>query len=178
MPLDNKRRSISKALRFKVFARDGFSCRYCGARRDDGAELHVDHVKPVSAGGTNDVANLVTACLPCNIGKGAVEIPEPVPFQLASIEKGEAAFGLRFDEDGYLRKQFHIDVLKPMVASVTLYSWFTGDPTDQETWLIEDLRSSCLLFSERDEWLRCASYWGAKCDRGQFNPRFRAEVQA
>lgn len=177
MPSTIKRKSISKALRFQVLSRDGFACRYCGARRDDGAELHIDHVKPVSAGGTNDIGNLVTSCQPCNIGKGAVEIPDPVPFQLVRVEKGEAAFGLNFDERGELQKQFHIDALSNMVAKVTLYSWITGDPTDQETWLIEVIRSSCLLFSDRDEWLRCASYWGSMCDRGQFNPRFRSEAR-
>lgn len=33
--------------------------------------MHVDHVLPVSEGGTNDIGNLVTACSDCNLGKGA-----------------------------------------------------------------------------------------------------------
>jgi 5-methylcytosine-specific restriction endonuclease McrA len=32
-------------------------------------ELHVDHVIPVSLGGTNEPWNLVAACVPCNLGK-------------------------------------------------------------------------------------------------------------
>jgi hypothetical protein len=33
--------------------------------------LNVEHVIPVSKGGTNDILNLVTACADCNSGKGA-----------------------------------------------------------------------------------------------------------
>ena len=33
--------------------------------------LQVDHIKPVSRGGTNNAMNLITSCNPCNQGKGA-----------------------------------------------------------------------------------------------------------
>jgi 5-methylcytosine-specific restriction endonuclease McrA len=33
--------------------------------------LTIDHVFPVALGGTNDIANLVTACRACNLTKGA-----------------------------------------------------------------------------------------------------------
>jgi len=36
-----------------------------------GLTLHIDHIIPVSKGGTNEEANLVTACDQCNLGKGA-----------------------------------------------------------------------------------------------------------
>lgn len=172
MASDIKRKSISKALRFQVFSRDGFSCRYCGARRDDGAELHVDHVKPVSLGGSNDLGNLVTACQPCNIGKGAVSLTEPVPFSLVTPEKGEPAFGLRFGADGRLRDVFHIDNIGPVGATVTLYSFFTCEPNAKESWLIAELKDSCILFSDQDEWIRAASYWDNDVDVDRINPRF------
>lgn len=63
-----KRASISKRIRFEVFARDGFSCRYCGAQSDS-EKLVIDHVTAVANGGTNDIENLVTSCEPCNAGK-------------------------------------------------------------------------------------------------------------
>lgn len=50
-----------------VFARDQHRCRYCGK---PGA-LTLDHVWPVSKGGTHDQQNLVACCLPCNLRKGA-----------------------------------------------------------------------------------------------------------
>lgn len=62
------RENISPRVRRLVFDRDGNSCRYCGST--DGP-FHIDHVYPVSKGGTNDPSNLCVACVPCNLGKGA-----------------------------------------------------------------------------------------------------------
>lgn len=42
-------------------------CAYCGLMPCMGA----DHVIPMSRGGPNTVENLVPACLPCNVAKGA-----------------------------------------------------------------------------------------------------------
>ena len=70
--VENRRpmpRSLSPKIRFAVFERDGFTCRYCGARPPE-AKLEIDHVTPVSSGGILDMANLVTACSLCNMGKG------------------------------------------------------------------------------------------------------------
>lgn len=63
------RTTISKKVRFEIFKRDSFSCRYCGNGTSVGSILNIDHVIPVSKGGTNDVENLVTACFECNSGK-------------------------------------------------------------------------------------------------------------
>lgn len=63
--------SISARLRFEVLRRDGFRCRYCGASSST-VELHVDHVVPVSAGGSDSLMNLVAACQACNSGKSSI----------------------------------------------------------------------------------------------------------
>lgn len=68
--MTNNRKSISPKLRFEVFKRDGFRCQYCG-RSAPQVRLHVDHIEPVAAGGTNDLTNLITSCSECNLGKGA-----------------------------------------------------------------------------------------------------------
>lgn len=47
-----------------VFARDGHSCQYCGARADS-----IDHVRPRSRGGGHTWDNVVAACRPCNSHK-------------------------------------------------------------------------------------------------------------
>lgn len=65
-----KRKAVSARVRFEVFQRDGFRCQYCGASPDQ-CRLEVDHVIPVSDGGTNGFGNLVTACALCNAGKAA-----------------------------------------------------------------------------------------------------------
>lgn len=67
-----ERKGISASLRWSVFSRDGFSCRYCGAQAgQEGVELVCDHVLSVAEGGDNRFDNLVTACNKCNGGKGA-----------------------------------------------------------------------------------------------------------
>jgi hypothetical protein len=65
-----KRKSLSKKMRFEVFKRDSFKCQYCGKPSPD-VVLQVDHIKPVTEGGTNDITNLITSCIDCNQGKGA-----------------------------------------------------------------------------------------------------------
>ena len=70
-PRPRLRRAIGNGLRYRIFLRDGFACRYCGARADQ-SPLVIDHIHPVVAGGTNDPSNLVTACEDCNAGKGAM----------------------------------------------------------------------------------------------------------
>lgn len=65
----------SKRLRFEIFKRDGFRCAYCGATPQQ-LPLHCDHVIPESKGGTDDPANLVTACRDCNGGKSNIPLEE------------------------------------------------------------------------------------------------------
>ena len=61
--------------RFRIFERDNFTCFYCGKiSYKDGAELHVDHLLPRKSGGKSIAANLVTACVACNLEKSAMAI--------------------------------------------------------------------------------------------------------
>lgn len=59
---------IAPSLRFKVLRRDNYRCRYCG-RGASNVELHVDHVVARARGGSDDLANLKTACAECNRAK-------------------------------------------------------------------------------------------------------------
>ncbi len=63
-----KRKAISTKTRFEVFKRDSFTCQYCGRKAPD-AILEIDHIKPVSKDGDNDILNLTTSCWDCNSGK-------------------------------------------------------------------------------------------------------------
>lgn len=73
--MNKKRQPISPADRFDVFKRDGFACRYCGAKPPE-VSLEIDHITPVARGGTNDPGNLATACMRCNVGKFDVPLDE------------------------------------------------------------------------------------------------------
>jgi hypothetical protein len=69
--------AVSKKLRFEVFRRDNFQCRYCGRSAMAGAVLEVDHVEPRARGGSDSAANLVTACEQCNSGKSDTPLDAP-----------------------------------------------------------------------------------------------------
>ena len=62
--------ALRPSIRFEIFKRDSFTCRYCG-RKSPEAILEIDHILPKSADGSDEPKNLVTACYQCNRGKGA-----------------------------------------------------------------------------------------------------------
>lgn len=53
-------------IRNKIIARDGDSCLCCGSKE----KLELDHVKPLSRGGSNDEDNFQILCSHCNKKKG------------------------------------------------------------------------------------------------------------
>src|SRR5438105_13146153 len=63
VPRDAHRRKITRRA---VFARDSWTCQYCGSR----SNLTVDHVLPRSKGGMSSWENIVASCAPCNRRKG------------------------------------------------------------------------------------------------------------
>ena len=63
VPRDTHRRKITRRA---VFARDSWTCQYCGSR----SNLTVDHVVPRSKGGESTWENIVASCAPCNRRKG------------------------------------------------------------------------------------------------------------
>jgi hypothetical protein len=67
------RSTLGKKLRFEIFRRDGFTCKYCGAQ-PPAVVLEVDHIEARSRGGSDDPTNLITSCSHCNAGKGALRI--------------------------------------------------------------------------------------------------------
>lgn len=62
--------------------RDVWRCSYC-----DGPAEHVEHVIPLSRGGSNDVSNLTWACASCNLSKGARLLSEWLPSRLSELER-------------------------------------------------------------------------------------------
>jgi 5-methylcytosine-specific restriction endonuclease McrA len=63
IPRDTHRRKITRRA---VFARDNWTCQYCGSK----STLTVDHVIPRSKGGGSNWDNIVASCAPCNRRKG------------------------------------------------------------------------------------------------------------
>lgn len=63
-----------------------YICPYCGDPFKDG---HIDHIIPVSQGGTNDRENLVYCCAFCNMSKGARMLEDWLVVEAAVAAKGE-----------------------------------------------------------------------------------------
>ena len=83
MDAPKRRKSMNDSLRHKIFERDGHKCQICGALTrffNSGYDTpfgnlpragSVDHIHPVSKGGTNDESNLRWVCRSCNCSRGA-----------------------------------------------------------------------------------------------------------
>lgn len=69
-----------KFSRVNIYARDGYTCQYCGQAKRI-AELTYDHVLPRHQGGRTEWTNIVTACQSCNLRKGA-RTPEQAGMRL------------------------------------------------------------------------------------------------
>ena len=81
--------SVSKTLRFEIFKRDQFSCRYCG-RTPPAVTLEIDHVIAIANGGIDEGENLITACFDCNRGKGVRELGNAInPLSQSIVEMEE-----------------------------------------------------------------------------------------
>lgn len=75
-------RGISPQLRNDILERNGFTCQLCGAGPGDRdpynparkVRLHIDHIIPISQGGSNDKDNLRTLCSTCNQGRSNIRM--------------------------------------------------------------------------------------------------------
>lgn len=62
--MDKMRRTVREIYQYR--------CGYCGVSEEDtGAELTIDHHRPQSCGGGNELGNLVYCCPKCNQCKGS-----------------------------------------------------------------------------------------------------------
>lgn len=69
-----KRKTYSPDVRKLLYIKADGKCELCGKKilLDD---MTIDHAKPLSMGGEDDVSNLACTCLPCNVFKGNI-LPE------------------------------------------------------------------------------------------------------
>jgi hypothetical protein len=67
-PPPPRRAAIPERIRHEVWRRDRGTCVDCGSR----ARLELDHIIPVSRGGSNTARNLEIRCEICNRAKGAI----------------------------------------------------------------------------------------------------------
>ncbi|HEX6940448.1 MAG TPA: HNH endonuclease [Longimicrobiales bacterium] len=108
-----------------LFARDRYTCQYCGRHRAElrGREfLTRDHVVPLSRGGGNGWDNVLTACSPCNNRKGnrlpeeAGLSPLSTPAEPNYVELVWAVRRVTPVQAKYIRMFYGEDVLKALRA--------------------------------------------------------------
>src|SRR5438093_12114242 len=59
--------SLSRATRNKIASAAHYRCEYCQTAQEiSGAQMHIEHVIPLSRGGRSDKSNLCLACAWCN----------------------------------------------------------------------------------------------------------------
>lgn len=89
-------RNISPQLRNEILERNGYTCQRCGNGPGDAdpfnpgrkIRLHIDHILPISQGGTDTKENLRVLCSACNQGKSNVQPPSETALNiLAKIRK-------------------------------------------------------------------------------------------
>lgn len=61
-----ERARMTRDYRVAIMKRDNYTCQKCGKYMPDEVGLQIDHIIPVSKGGTSDAENLQVLCSKCN----------------------------------------------------------------------------------------------------------------
>lgn len=109
-----ERMGVSTEARAAVRAAHGGRCGYCGVPESSvGGELEIDHFHPQSAGGADDVENLVYACTACNRFKGDYAPAPGAPESLRLLHPRRDDLSAHIEEAAHGR-----------LAGLTARGWF------------------------------------------------------
>jgi len=85
-------RRIPSDQRARILSRDGYTCQVCGLGAGEispitgkTVRLHIDHIKPISAGGDNSDDNLRVLCSDCNQGRSNLYHPDDVTINAMAL---------------------------------------------------------------------------------------------
>lgn len=110
---------ITGKKRCAVYIRDNFTCACCNEQFTR-EKLTLDHIVPVSMGGTNHHTNLITMCRNCNSKKGArllVDfITDSVQFHAIMAHVTHASLDLKYAEVWYNANKMPVPQMKRKVA--------------------------------------------------------------
>lgn len=136
-----KRKSLSKKKRFEVFKRDKFTCQYCGKNAPD-VVLEVDHIRPVSKGGNNDILNLITSCFDCNRGKSNRELDDSTAInkqvdQLKVLQerRDQINMMLQWKMDLENESDMQIEFIDERIFELTNYHLNDEEKRNMRSWL-------------------------------------------
>lgn len=71
--MEEKRKTIPKSIREKVYNKCNGHCAYCGCELEY-KNMQVDHVKSLRCGGTNELDNMLPSCRSCNHYKRTLDL--------------------------------------------------------------------------------------------------------
>ncbi len=146
----------SDAVKMRVMKRDRFSCTYCGAQGKD-AELEIDHIIPVSKGGSHHMSNLTTACRACNQKKGAGAL-EPHLLRRNEFENYPLIHRPVhiLKDDGEILNQGMIIGIIDGNCLIQRFSFLDGRPTDIITLPLADVfnQEKCKIYANFEEFHR------------------------
>lgn len=130
------RKSINKHLRVQILRRDGSKCRICG-RTSDEVPLEVDHIKPISEGGTDEIENLATLCRDCNLGKSNYKFSDYNSLNLLPDDIEKYFYSSHDDKDGrFNRYHLYCDCKKSSRRGPSDYTY-------HHEWRITDTQLTC-----------------------------------
>jgi len=93
-----KRKSIELSVMSAIWDKTDGRCWYCGHALNPWKNFTVDHIQPLSSGGTDDISNLAPCCYRCNSIKGTHGDLENLRNELAQRE----GFGFSRSQQQYL----------------------------------------------------------------------------
>lgn len=136
---------IPRRLRFEILRRDGYTCRYCGAKAPD-ASLTVDHVIPTALGGGDEPSNLVTACADCNSGKASTSPDEHV---VEDVDAAALLFAKAMEKAAELRRKDVADVHTLVEHFQHLWNQWSFTGSGEQVPIGSAWRTSVASFIER-----------------------------
>ena len=85
----SKRRTFTKPEKWQVYAKCNAKCAICGKYLKF-SKMTIDHITPLSRGGTNEISNLQAACSTCNKSKGDMTLDEFYQKMITVVFKSKA----------------------------------------------------------------------------------------
>lgn len=151
------RERIPQSVRFNVFRRDNFTCRYCG-RASPQVVLHCDHATSVKDGGGDTEDNLVTACSDCNFGKSSQSVhhqakpADPTASQQLGLV---GMWGHTFTTNDLGEKdiEWQFKIVRQVNADTwmcQLFSWLDGEPTNCTPISTDKILNECKLYASNE----------------------------
>lgn len=122
-----KRRYFTARQRQIITERFEGICQACGKEglsplsTDDDFLASIDHVTPLSRGGTNDDDNIQLLCLPCNLKKGNMTMPEFIDYLTKSSElelyfKELSNLGIDSEVLDYVKSKVNVSSLHALLS--------------------------------------------------------------